>query len=120
MLRQVATTGNLPFSTLKKSNESTTRQSRRQVEVDKRPTSETSRSDNSNNIPYILVNGVTIHVDGNIRLATLPSMDALFELIEMSDGEFSQSLKAENLFDLVVIRRDVELNASSLLDESFP
>ena len=75
-----------------KSPESTIRQSRSQVAADAHPTSETSHSGNSNNTIYTLVNGVTGHVEGNIRLATLPSMDALFKLDEMSEGEFSQAL----------------------------
>ena len=75
-------------------------------------------SDNSNNTLYTLVSGVTGRVDGNIILETLPSMEARFELDEMSDGEFSQALQAEELFDLVVIQTNVELHASSLLDES--
>ena len=61
---------------------------------------------------------MTGHVDGSISLETLPSLDTLFELDEMSDGEFSQALKAWELSDLVVIRPNVELNSSSLLDES--
>ena len=36
----------------------------------------------------------------------------------MPDGKFSQSLKAGELSDLVVIRPEVELNSSSVLDES--
>ena len=98
--------------------ESTISQSQRQVAADERPTSETSHSGNSNNTLYTLVNGVTGHVDGNIRLATLPSVDALFKLDEMPDGDFSQALQAGELSDLVVIRPDVELSSSSLLDES--
>ena len=72
-----------------KRTESTIRQSRGRVAADERPTSETSHSGNSNNTLYTLVNGVTGHVDGNIRLATLPSMNALFKLDEMSEGDFS-------------------------------
>ena len=60
---------------------------------------------------------MTGHVDANISLETLPSLDALFELDEISDGNFSQSLKAADLFNKVVIRPDIEFNSSSLLDE---
>ena len=61
---------------------------------------------------------MTGHVDGSIRLKTLPSLDTFFELAEMSNGEFSQALKAGELSDLVVIRPTVELKSSSLLEES--
>ena len=94
------------------------KQSKRRVVSVKRPTSKKSRSDNSNNTLYTLVNGLTGHVDGNISLETLPSLDALFELDEMSDGDFIQSLQAGALSEFVVIRLDIELNSSSLLDES--
>ena len=68
-------------------NESLTRQSGRQVADDKRLTSETSRSDIIKNTLYTLVTGVTGLVDGNIGLVALSSLDALFELDEMSDGD---------------------------------
>ena len=64
-----------------------------------------------------LVNGVTGQVEGNVSLETLPSLDACCELDEMSDGEFSQALKAGDLTELVVVRPDVELHSSSLMDE---
>ncbi|GMF20255.1 unnamed protein product [Phytophthora fragariaefolia] len=48
---------------------------------------------------YILVNGVAGDVDGDVE-------------------EFSEALKAGGLTDVVVIRPDDELNASSLLDEA--
>ena len=67
---------------------------------------------------YTLVDGVTGHVDVNISCVTLPSLDALYELDKMSDGKFSQALQAGELSDLEVIRSDVELNLSSLLDEA--
>ena len=83
----------------------------------KRQASVQSHSDNSDTL-YTLVNGVTGQVEGNVRLKYLPSLDALCELDEMSDGEFSQALKAGDLSELVVIRPDVELNSSSSMDES--
>ena len=45
-------------------------------------------SDNSDTL-YTLFNGVTGQVEGNVSLKTLPSLEALCELDEMSDGEFS-------------------------------
>ena len=59
----------------------------------KRQASEQSHSDNSDTL-HTLVNGVTGQVEGNVSLETLPSLDALCELNEMSGGEFSQALKA--------------------------
>ena len=97
---------------------SLTKQSRRRVATVKRQTSGLLRSDNSNITLYTIVNGMTSHVDGSISLETLSSLDTLFELDEMSDGEISQALKAGELSDLVVIPPDVKLNSSSLLDES--
>ena len=66
------------------------KQSWRRVATVKRQTSEMFRSDNSNNTLYTLVNGMTGHIDGSISLETIPSLDTLFELDEMSDGEFSK------------------------------
>ena len=57
-------------------------------------------------------------VDDNTSFETLSSLDALFELDEMSDGKFSQALKAGELSELVVTRPDIELSTSSLLNES--
>ena len=54
----------------------------------KRQASEQSHSDNSDTV-YTLVNGVTGQVEGNVSLETLPYLDALCELDEMSGGEFS-------------------------------
>ena len=57
----------------------------------KRQASKKSHSDNSNTL-YTLVNGVTGHIDGTVRLGTLLSLESLCELDEMSDGEYSQAL----------------------------
>ena len=109
--------GDTDVPTSKRCKVSSKRRSRRRTANSKRLASTESHSDNSDTL-YTLVNGVTGHVDGNIGLETLPSLDALCELDEMSDGEFTQALKAGDLSELVVIRPTVELNTSSLMDES--
>ena len=55
-----------------------------------------SNSDN-NKILYTLVDGVTGQLDGKVSLETLPPVDALCELDEMSDVEFIQALKSGEL-----------------------
>ena len=45
---------------------------------------------------YTLDNGVTGRVDDNISLESLPSLNDLFELDDMSEGEFSQALRQES------------------------
>lgn len=62
----------------------------------KRQASTQSHTDNRNTL-YILVNVVDGQVDGNVSVETLPSLDTLCEEPEISDGEFSQALKAGNL-----------------------
>ena len=62
----------------------------------KRQASVQSHSDNSDTL-YTLGNEVTGQVESNVSLETLPSLDALCELDEMYDGEFSQALKARDL-----------------------
>ena len=96
--------GDLIVPASKRCNVSFKKQSRRRVATVQHQTSRTSRSSiNSVNTLYTLVNEVTSHVDGNVSLETLPYLDSLFELDEMSDGVFSQALKAGEVFELVVI-----------------
>ena len=51
----------------------------------KRQTSVQSHSENSDTL-YTLDNGVTGQVEGNVSLETLPSLEAICELDEISDG----------------------------------
>jgi len=55
---------------------------------------------------------------GHVSLAAVPSLSALLELDELSFNEFGQSLQAGDLFDMVFIRPQYELNSSSLFDEA--
>ena len=68
---------------------SSNRRPGRQVATVKSQASVQSHSDNSDTL-YTLVNGVTGQVDGNISLETLPYLDALRELAEMSDDDLAR------------------------------
>ncbi|KAG3063009.1 hypothetical protein PI125_g24426 [Phytophthora idaei] len=67
---------------------------------------------------YTLVNEVTGRVDGDISLDSLPAVNALLELNEMSIAEFGEALKTGGLAEVVVIRPEEELNSSSAVDEA--
>ncbi|GMF17660.1 unnamed protein product [Phytophthora fragariaefolia] len=67
---------------------------------------------------YTLVSGVTGDVDGDVNLGEVPKLAAVFELGETSFDEFGEALQAGELAEVVVIRPEEELNASSILDEA--
>ncbi|KAG2788581.1 hypothetical protein PC111_g24206 [Phytophthora cactorum] len=67
---------------------------------------------------YTLVNGVTGEVDGDISLDSLPAVNALLELDEMSIAEYGEALKAGDLAEVVALRPEEELNSSSVVDEA--
>ncbi|KAG3111130.1 hypothetical protein PI124_g9577 [Phytophthora idaei] len=90
--------------------------SRTSDEVSNVTSSEASR-DCSEKV-YIPVNGVTEEVDGDISLDSLPAVNALLELDEMSIAEFGEALMAGDLAEVVVIRPAEEVNSSSVVDEA--
>ena len=82
----------------------------------RRKASVMSLSDTSDQ-SYTFFDDLTGHVDDEVGLAAFPSVTSLLELDEMSVDDFSHALKASNLSDMVVLRPDIELNPSSLLNE---
>ena len=100
-----------------KRRKDTKKRSKRRVSTVKCLTHTNSDSDD-NDILYTLVNGIKGQLNGKVSLETLPPVDTLCGLEEISDGDFSQALKSGELSDLVVIRPDVELKSFSLIDES--
>ncbi|ETO72896.1 hypothetical protein F444_11123 [Phytophthora nicotianae P1976] len=67
---------------------------------------------------YTLVNVLTGEVEGDISLDSLPDVNALVELDEMSVAEFGEALKAGGLAEVVLIRPEEELNSSSVVDDA--
>ncbi|CEG50515.1 reverse transcriptase [Plasmopara halstedii] len=56
--------------------------------------------------------------DGDVRLKTMPAVDALLKLDEVPLKMFGKALKAGDLAEVVIVRPDEEMNSSSLLDEA--
>ncbi|KAG3111225.1 hypothetical protein PI125_g9324 [Phytophthora idaei] len=90
--------------------------SRTSVEVSNVTSSEAPR-DCSEQL-YTLVNGVTGEVDGDISLDSLPAVNSLLELDEMSIAEFGEVLKAGDFAEVVGIRPEEQLNSSSVVYEA--
>ncbi|KAI9995156.1 hypothetical protein PInf_012203 [Phytophthora infestans] len=67
---------------------------------------------------YTVVNGMTGEIEGDISLDTLPAVDALLELDEMSVAEFGEVLKAGDLAEVVLIIPEDELSSSSVVDDA--
>ena len=67
---------------------------------------------------HTIVNVAMGGVDGKVVLAAFTSLDALLELNEMSMDAFHQALKADELSEVMVLRPELELSSSSLIDEA--
>lgn len=109
--------GDTSIPSSSKNKVSVKRRQRRRKAAMKHKASAPSPCDNSETL-YTLVNGLTGDVEGDINLGTVPSLNALLELDEMSVDEFGKLLKVGDFSELMVIRPDSELNSSSLMDES--
>ena len=83
----------------------------------RRKTSELSRGDGRVQL-HTLVNESIGGVGGEVTLETLLSLCALLSLDEMSMDDLYQILKTGDLFELVVLRRELELCSSSLVDKA--
>ena len=57
-------------------------------------------------------------VDDKVSLANLPSLDTLLDLDEMSMNELHQALKADGLSAILVLRPELELCSSFLINEA--
>ncbi|CEG46311.1 reverse transcriptase [Plasmopara halstedii] len=56
--------------------------------------------------------------DGDVRLEAMPTVDALRELDEMPFEELGSALKAGDSSEVVIVRPEEEINASSLLHKA--
>ena len=83
----------------------------------RREASELSHSDGSKQL-HTFVNGVKGGGDGKVSLEAFLSLDALLEVDEISMDEFHHALKAGDLSEVVVLRPNLELCSSSIIDEA--